>query len=328
MTDPFFSVVIATRDRPALVALAVDSVMHQEFQDFELILVNDGSSESCLDELDALVQSWEGRIRRVDIRGYPRGHGSSYALNSGVLLARGQFVTFLDDDDTWTDMAHLRKAFEALSVSADADAYYTNQLAIPVGQNSGKLLWLAELENLCQSAGLQRNGHCYVVPVALFLASHGFAHLNCSIVRRTLFLDLKGLDEDIRWENDHEFFLRTIDNARTLLFNPDVVSRHNIPDKRRTNNLTTVITRYQQLGYQLHVMNKVAYMASHASIRSHAMLHLGYTLKKLALLSESEGKLDLAHFYSSQALGMGKSWKWLFKHLHISLRRMLSGGPR
>jgi len=328
MSQPFFSVVVASRNRPHLLRLALDSIFGQSFQDFEVILVNDGSDEEHLPAMQALLDEHPGRIYRIDLVRYPRGHGQSYSLNTGVYVAEGRFVTFLDDDDYWTDMAHLHKAHAALQRCPESDVYYTNQLAVQAGQDAaqGMVLWLAEGEQHCRAAGLTPEQGVYRVDVDLLMRCSGFAHLNCSIIRRKLFLSIRGMDEDVRWECDRDFYLRTIDQAGGILFNPDLVSQHNVPDKTKSANMTTAISAYQRLNYQIYVLNKAALLAKHPAIVKHARQHKVYAIKRLVEQLAQEQRFADAVYFSSQALFMDRSWKWWGRHLYLLWRKWSARG--
>lgn len=90
---PTCSVVVATYHRAHLVSRAICSVLAQTFPDFELIVVNDGGT----DATDEAVASYvDARLRYIRL-GQP--HGSPAARNFGSLVACGEFVMFLDDDD-------------------------------------------------------------------------------------------------------------------------------------------------------------------------------------------------------------------------------------
>jgi glycosyltransferase involved in cell wall biosynthesis len=97
---PTFSVIIATFNRAHLLPRSIQSVLNQTFHDFELIIIDDGST----DHTRAVIeQIQDPRIHYV----YQKNKGRSVARNAGVALAKGQFVTFLDSDDealpTWLE---------------------------------------------------------------------------------------------------------------------------------------------------------------------------------------------------------------------------------
>ena len=93
---PRISVVIPTRDRPALVVRAVRSALQQTFQDIEVIVVIDG--EQGYETAEAVVRLGDDRVRFIAI---PEQVGGAEARNIGVREARAEWIALLDDDDEW-----------------------------------------------------------------------------------------------------------------------------------------------------------------------------------------------------------------------------------
>lgn len=93
MPSPIVSVVIPAYNAAWCVGRAIDSVLAQDFRDYELIVVDDGST----DDTPAVLASYGDRIRVVR---KPNG-GMSSARNAGISEARGEFIAFLDADDWW-----------------------------------------------------------------------------------------------------------------------------------------------------------------------------------------------------------------------------------
>lgn len=71
------------------------SVLNQTFQDFEIIIINDGSKDETLEEIDRISDS------RVRVYSYPNS-GQGASRNRGLFQARGEYIAFLDADDLWT----------------------------------------------------------------------------------------------------------------------------------------------------------------------------------------------------------------------------------
>ena len=88
------SVVIPTRDRTAMLTTALRSALAQDGVTFEIIVVDDGSDQA------VMPQSRDLNGRLV-LRRHPNPRGVSAARNTGIALARGQWIAFLDDDDVW-----------------------------------------------------------------------------------------------------------------------------------------------------------------------------------------------------------------------------------
>jgi len=76
---------------------AIDSVLNQDFQDFELIIIDDGSKENNRELLLAYVEEYEDKI--IYIRHSNRGQSDS--INRGVLNSVGEYITILDSDDEY-----------------------------------------------------------------------------------------------------------------------------------------------------------------------------------------------------------------------------------
>ena len=92
---PRVSVVIPTYGHADTVRATLDSVFAQGFTDHEVIVVNDGSPDDTADRLRTWAEA--GRIRYLE----QANAGVAAARNRGLAAARGEFVTFLDDDDLW-----------------------------------------------------------------------------------------------------------------------------------------------------------------------------------------------------------------------------------
>ncbi|TDB95506.1 glycosyltransferase [Micromonospora fluostatini] len=94
-TVPAFSVCIAVRDRPALLVKSIRSVLAGGFDDFEIVVVDDGSTVPVQEGLAAAGLLADERIRLVR----QRPSGISAARNTALRVARGRYVTVLDSDD-------------------------------------------------------------------------------------------------------------------------------------------------------------------------------------------------------------------------------------
>jgi len=93
MKKPFFSIIMATHNRRVLLEKAVESVFSQAYQDFELIIVNDCSSDDTLIYLDSLDSD------KIKVFSNDTNMHVSNSRNKGIDNARGEWIVFLDDDD-------------------------------------------------------------------------------------------------------------------------------------------------------------------------------------------------------------------------------------
>lgn len=93
---PLFSIIIPTFNRSDLLVEALDSVRRQPFQDYELIVVDDGSTDDTPSTLERYGRDWNGPPLRI-FRQENSGQGA--ARNLGIVRATGEYCLFLDSDD-------------------------------------------------------------------------------------------------------------------------------------------------------------------------------------------------------------------------------------
>ncbi len=90
---PFFSVIIPTYNRAYFLKIAIESVLFQTFRDFELIIVDDGSTDDTYNVIGEYLR--HSAVKYI----YQENHGPAAARNRGVGEAKGEFICFLDSDD-------------------------------------------------------------------------------------------------------------------------------------------------------------------------------------------------------------------------------------
>jgi glycosyltransferase involved in cell wall biosynthesis len=198
----FTTVVIPTYNRRVMVREAIDSVLRQRSVDFELIVVDDGSTDGTAAELE---QDYGDRIRllRTD------NHGVAAARNLGVRAGRGELVALLDSDDLWLE-----------------DKLAT-QVAFFEGSPSAAI---CQVEEIWYRNGRRVNpcNHHRKPDGAIFERSLDLCLVSPSAVmmRRGLFERAGGFDESLPACEDYDLWLRiAIDNPVRLLPQPLVIKR-------------------------------------------------------------------------------------------------------
>ena len=91
--NPAVSAVIITYNKADTVGPAIESVLHQTYTDFEILVVDDGSTDNTAE----VVRSYGARVRYLS----KKNGGTGSARNLGIAEARGEYVAFLDGDDLW-----------------------------------------------------------------------------------------------------------------------------------------------------------------------------------------------------------------------------------
>ncbi len=112
---PFFSVVIPVYNRADVLGIAIGSVLRQTFRDFEIIVVDDGSSDQPSKVIDSID---DARIRFLR----QENKGGAAARNLGIAAATGRFIAFLDSDDVFLPH-HLQTMHDLLDGTTNTVAY-------------------------------------------------------------------------------------------------------------------------------------------------------------------------------------------------------------
>lgn len=115
---PLVSVIIPTFNRPDMLGDAIRSVLNQSYQNVEIIVVNDAGAD-----VGGLV-NWFGQDANITYVRHGQNRGLAAARNTGIKLARGEIIAYLDDDDIYRH-DHLATVVEAIT-KTNADIVYTD----------------------------------------------------------------------------------------------------------------------------------------------------------------------------------------------------------
>jgi glycosyltransferase involved in cell wall biosynthesis len=131
---PCVSVVIPTYNRAQLVQDAIRSVLQQTYTHFELIVVDDGSTDDTREQVAAFQR--DPRVRYI----YQENRGLSAARNAGIRAAQGEYIALLDSDDLWLP-AKLEEQMNLLATDGGADVVYCDLREIDLAGNVLSAVW-------------------------------------------------------------------------------------------------------------------------------------------------------------------------------------------
>lgn len=254
--NPKVSVVIPCHNREDTVTEAVQSVLDQDFTDFEIVAVDDASTDTTLEVLRRID---DPRLR-VGINSGPRG--PSAARNHGVAMTRAPWVAFQDSDDIWMS-DKLRRQMARLEGS-DFVAAYCGMLVKADARPETRVQARFPGPDIDPLEG----------DILPSLTNGSYISTQMLIVRRDVFEAVGGFDEDLTALVDWELMLRVASKGPVAFVNADLVVQ------RMSDNSITRSSR-KRLAAQEYVLAKHAALLARyppALARYHHRLAGGYRM--------------------------------------------------
>jgi glycosyltransferase involved in cell wall biosynthesis len=196
MGDPTFTVVTKAYNEEALIGDAIRSALAQTRDDFELIVVDDGSTDGTA----AVVRSFEPD-RRVRLISQPN-RGVAAAMNTGIAAGSGRYLALLDADDLWMP-TYLERMGEALDADERLGFAYTD--AWWLDDASGRFFKGTMSERLGAPSDPPRDPHQLL---KLLIPSNWLFGL--TTMRRSALEEVGGVNESLRGSEDYELWIRLL----------------------------------------------------------------------------------------------------------------------
>lgn len=211
---PAVSIILPTYNRAALLPRAVTSALAQTHPDFELIIVDDGSS----DDTTAVVRTFADP-RIVYLR---RRHGGAAAAeNAGLGIARGRFIAFLDDDDEWLPAKLAAQMTAFAEEPPETGVVYTGYWRLQGGRRS-----YGPSPSISRRHG---DVHRDIVRCRTVVP------LVCALVRRECFAVVASFDEALPTSNDYDLWIRMSKHYRFRHLPEPLVLVHGTPGSMSTD---------------------------------------------------------------------------------------------
>jgi glycosyltransferase involved in cell wall biosynthesis len=324
---PAVSVILPTRNRLALLKRALDGVRAQNWTDYEVIVADDGSNSETRAKYAEMWTTLDERFRLISIsESATIGCGPAAARNFAARHAAGRFLAFCDDDDFWCDPEYLRRAVAALDEDPEADLFFSNQRAIDSNGALERSDWMPHLAAVIAQRKPAGRFGAYALKPAEILQNAGSLvfHLNVMVCRADFFRRLNGFWEGLLYESDREFLLRAVDGARRILYRPDIVATHNIPDPKKRINASTRFNERDKLILKALVGQHVLATSQSAEVVEYARAMTGYAFRYVATSLAAEGAFSRALCFANAALAAKSSMKWRGYIGFLGIRAALS----
>lgn len=187
-----FSIVIPVYNKAPHLERSINSVLNQTYSKFELIIIDDGSTDGSLE----IIQSFADFRIRIFSRKTP-GPGGYAARNFGVQLSNFDWIAFLDADDEW-DLEKLNKAYEQIKTNSDLDLITSGWRLF----DSKDKITFDEYYQKNRKRGL------HFIDLDTFLIDKQPIWTSVVIVKKELFIRVGGFDEKFKRGGDLELWFR------------------------------------------------------------------------------------------------------------------------
>ena len=186
---PTVSVIIPTYNRAKLLPRAIKSVLNQTFKDFEVIIVDDGST----DNTEEVINEFQKHDKRIKYIRHEKNKGAAAARNTGIKIAQGEYIAFQDSDDEWLPekLEKQMKIFE--SAPAEIGVVYTGLWRM----GNSRKVYIPSIKRV------QKEGNIHIE-----LLNRNFIALPTVIIRKECFKKAGMFDECFPRFQDWELFIR------------------------------------------------------------------------------------------------------------------------
>ncbi|WP_040464657.1 glycosyltransferase family A protein [Erythrobacter sp. NAP1] len=228
MSAPKFSVVIPAYNAGATLRSTVVSVLAQTDQDFEIVVVDDGSSDGTLNAmLDLAVKD-----ERIRIVSQPNS-GVSATRNYGASLAKGELIAFLDADDQW-DREKLARHREMHRCDPLLDASFAQVEFAP--ERKGKL----------KRGRVRSSIPADYLDLGDVLVENAVCTTSNLVIKRDAFADLGGFDQTMRYAEDQEFLARLLAHGCLIRGIPEPLVRYRMSEDGLSCDFEAMLSNWRR----------------------------------------------------------------------------------
>lgn len=218
--NPYFSIILPIYNVEKYLNRCIESILKQNFKDMEIILVDDESPDNC----PQLCELWKKKDKRIKVI-HKKNGGLGYARNSGLEIAQGQYIWFVDSDDTIAPGA-LKKIHEALLKNDNPDVIFFGYKRI---DKKGDVAF-EEIQNIKKKKYLTKNEITKeLLPDFIFSNPNTKEEINicksawCCCIRNEIIQcnNIKFESERKYISEDYYFWLDNFDKFNSMVFLDD-----------------------------------------------------------------------------------------------------------
>ena len=245
------SVIVPTYNRASVIKRALQSIYNQTYNDYEIIVVDDGSTDNTIEILE------DERLRNPRLRyiRHKKNMGVSIARNTGIINSAGKYIAFLDSDDEW-HREKLEEQVRIMNSNENIGLVYTGSKIIYEGLNNEDIIPV--FSGYIFNKLLERN----------FIAASSV------MVPKGIFNEIGLFDERLKIMQDWDMWLR-ISKRYLIIPVKKVLIKYYVHEKRISSNLVyrlhdyaSIFRKYKDKIYSLGLSDKYYYYIARTLILS------------------------------------------------------------
>ena len=305
-TPPTVSVIIPTYNRAEMLSDSTASVLSQGYQDLELLIIDDGSTDRTPD-LVLQIQSDDGRVRYIQ---HPQNLGVGAARDTGIKNARGDYIAFADSDDLWL-AGKLEQQVNILEEHPQIDILFADFINHDLQSGARTNAFTQTRLGLAQLDTTPVDGDLWMVNdgLARGLLIKNFIQLGTLLIRRELIARVGSFYSQLSGPEDFEFCWRAAVRGARYAFTRDIFVERRINPSSITTNQVGSWCRYIEA---LHVCKQTATTASRSELLASLQSAEQRAWRNLIWIHGSNAHRSQAFSAYQQSLQVGFSAKNLF----------------
>jgi glycosyltransferase involved in cell wall biosynthesis len=226
---PKVSVVLPVYNSEHTISKSIDSVLTQTYDNIELLIIDDGSTDNSREIINTYDDS------RINLITHQYNRGGSAARNSGIYYSTGEYISFLDSDDSWDAEKTEKQITHLESLSEEWIASYCDSKFIPEQTNSQLRKYLRRIDDQIRnwhSENLNENNQSIPDEGGTELIKHilglqfGTGGSSTVIVKTDIVKQIHGFDPKFQRHQDWEFLIRVLEQGKIAHLNECLVNKY------------------------------------------------------------------------------------------------------
>jgi glycosyltransferase involved in cell wall biosynthesis len=305
--QPEISIVLPTFNGSKYIRASIESCLNQSFRNFELIIVNDCSTDSTPE----IIKQYAAKDGRIRIINNEKNLRLPLSLNKGFEAAQGKYFTWTSDDNYYAPFA-LQLMYDELQSKADVDLTYTNYTLI---DDAGKVTGTRTFNDVYQSF------------------QHWLGCGACFLYKSVVHYELKGYNPSFFLIEDYDFFVRAFTRFKFSYINRYDTYFYREHAASLTGNFSSSVNDISKIAIERQIPELVKVLpnkdiallyrkfAVFSAVQKNDARKSAYYMEKLAVVSKKQLLLTLAYIpvkklwdtISVSLSVLGRSITYLFK---------------